>query len=118
MKGKIALLMAFLISSVVLASGCINTGDNAQLPNPAAKYCDEQGLEYEIREAPSGDQYGVCILENETVCDAWAYYEGGCDSCITYCQKQPHIMCTGHWNITGEYPDCNCEWVCEEGGPA
>lgn len=116
MKGKMVLLMIFLISSVVLASGCINT-QKTEIPNPAAKYCDEQGLEYEIREAPSGDQYGVCILENETVCDAWAYYEGGCESCLTYCKKQPHIMCTGHWNITGEYPDCNCEWVCEEGGP-
>lgn len=35
-------------------------------------------------------------------------------SCLTYCQGQTHINCTGHWDTTGEYPDCNCQWVCEE----
>ncbi len=34
-------------------------------------------------------------------------------TCQEYCETQPHIMCVGHWNISGTYPDCNCEWVCE-----
>ncbi len=38
-------------------------------------------------------------------------------TCQDYCQKQPHIMCVGHWNISGEYPDCNCQYLCDEGGP-
>ncbi len=94
-------------------------GEPVQLPNPAASYCENQGGEYDIREdpRPEGGQYGVCILENGTVCDEWEYYQGGCESCLTYCQKQLHIMCTGEWNITGEYPDCNCEWICDESGP-
>jgi hypothetical protein len=37
--------------------------------------------------------------------------------CWEYCNKQPHIMCVGEWNITGVYPDCVCQWLCEEGGP-
>jgi len=35
-------------------------------------------------------------------------------SCEEYCKEQPHILCVGEWNITGEYPNCNCQYVCFE----
>jgi len=91
----------------------ILTEKKSSLPNPAAVFCKEQGNSYEIREDWKGNQYGVCILENGTECDEWAYYRGGCESCLTYCPKQQHIMCVGHWNISGEYPNCTCSWICE-----
>jgi putative hemolysin len=82
--------------------------------NPADAFCEEQGGKIEIRTDPRTEdgQYSVCILSNGTECDAWSYYYGGCDSCIIYCLKQPHVACVGNWNITGEYPNCNCKFVC------
>jgi len=82
--------------------------------NPADMFCEEQGGIIEIRTdpRPENGQYSVCVLPNQTECDAWAYYHGGCDTCVTYCLKQPHIMCVGYWNITGEYPNCYCEVIC------
>ncbi len=82
--------------------------------NPADAFCEEHGGRIEIRTdpRPGNGQYSVCILSNEIECDSWSYYNGGCDSCLTYCLKQPHIACVGNWNITGEYPDCSCKFVC------
>jgi putative hemolysin len=82
--------------------------------NPADMFCEEKGGKVEIRTdpRPENGQYSVCILPNGTECDSWAYYRGGCDNCITYCLKQPHIMCVGDWNITGEYPNCRCGFSC------
>lgn len=34
-------------------------------------------------------------------------------TCEEYCLEQPHIECVGAWNISGEYPDCNCSYVCD-----
>lgn len=34
--------------------------------------------------------------------------------CHEYCQDQPHAMCLGGWEISGEYPDCQCRWECTE----
>ncbi len=34
-------------------------------------------------------------------------------SCEGYCARQPHIQCVGQWEISGEYPGCNCEFICE-----
>jgi len=50
----------------------------AQLPNPAAAYCQEQGHKYEIRTAADGSQSGVCIFADGSECDEWAYYRGEC----------------------------------------
>lgn len=32
--------------------------------------------------------------------------------CEDYCKSQPHVMCVGYWNISGQYPNCNCQFVC------
>jgi putative hemolysin len=50
----------------------------AELPNPAAAYCEEQGHKYEIRTASDGSQSGVCIFADGSECDEWAYYRGEC----------------------------------------
>ena len=82
--------------------------------NPVWDFCKEQGGRIETRLDPTtrDKEYYVCVLPNGTECDAEEYFRGGCDTCITYCLKQPHIMCVGFWNITGEYPDCLCELRC------
>jgi len=37
-------------------------------------------------------------------------------TCEEFCQNLTHEPCTGtgYWNPTGTYPNCNCEYVCEE----
>ncbi len=34
-------------------------------------------------------------------------------NCFDYCAKQPHILCTGSWKISGSYPNCDCKFECE-----
>ncbi len=36
------------------------------------------------------------------------------EDCNSYCATQPQIMCVGHPEISGTYPNCNCNWVCEQ----
>ena len=50
----------------------------ADMPNPAAAYCVEQGFTSEIRTAADGSQFGVCIFPNGSECDEWAYFRGEC----------------------------------------
>jgi putative hemolysin len=52
----------------------------ANLPNPASKYCEEQGNKLEIRSSTNGNQSGVCIFPNGSECDEWAYFRGECAS--------------------------------------
>jgi len=33
-------------------------------------------------------------------------------SCSQYCEQQPHINCTGKWNVSGNYPNCKCDFIC------
>ena len=41
----------------------------ADMPNPAAAACVEQGFVSEIRAAADGSQYGVCIFPDGSECD-------------------------------------------------
>jgi len=50
----------------------------AELPNPASVYCEQNGNKLEIRTAVDGSQYGVCIFPDSSSCDEWAYYRGEC----------------------------------------
>jgi putative hemolysin len=50
----------------------------ANMPNPAAVYCEEQGDTYEIRTAIDGSQAGFCIFPDGSECDGWAYFRNEC----------------------------------------
>jgi len=50
----------------------------ANLPNPASVYCEEQGNKLEIRTAVDGSQSGVCIFPDASECDEWTYYRAEC----------------------------------------
>jgi putative hemolysin len=50
---------------------------SANMPNPASVYCEQQGGRVEIRTNAEG-QYGVCVFEDGSECDEWAYYRGEC----------------------------------------
>lgn len=47
------------------------------LPNPASVHCEEQGGRLEMRRDENGS-YGVCIFDNGSECEEWAYFRGEC----------------------------------------
>jgi putative hemolysin len=52
--------------------------DQADIPNPASVFCEEQGGKVEIRTDSEGGQYGVCVFQDGSECDEWAYYRSEC----------------------------------------
>lgn len=50
----------------------------ANMPNPASLFCEQQGNRLEIRTAADGSQSGACIFPDGSECDEWAYYRGEC----------------------------------------
>ena len=54
------------------------TLDTIDIANPASAYCEEQGFKVDIRTAQDGSQYGVCMFEDDSECEEWAYYHDEC----------------------------------------
>lgn len=50
----------------------------AGLANPASVYCEEQGGRLEMREDVSSGQYGVCLFDDGSECEEWAFFRGEC----------------------------------------
>ncbi len=50
----------------------------ANIPNPASKYCEENGGELEMVTDNEGAQFGLCKFENYS-CEEWAYFRDECD---------------------------------------
>ena len=48
------------------------------IPNPASKFCEDQGHTLEIRTAADGSQTGYCLFTDGTECEEWAFYRGEC----------------------------------------
>jgi putative hemolysin len=60
-------------------SDAVATGiPQANMPNPASVYCEQNGNKLEIRTAADGSQSGVCLFPDGSECDEWAYYRGEC----------------------------------------
>jgi len=36
-------------------------------------------------------------------------------TCEEYCRAQTHQDCSGQWDISGEYPNCLCNFICQGG---
>lgn len=45
-----------------------------EIANPAAVFCIRSGGMHSIRKAADGSEYGVCVLPDGTVIDAWEYF--------------------------------------------
>ena len=50
----------------------------ANIPNPASVYCEQNGNKLEILTADDGNQSGVCVFPDGSTCDEWAYLRGEC----------------------------------------
>ena len=55
-----------------------NTEEPAGLANPASVHCEEQGGTLEMRTDADGGQYGVCLFDDGSECEEWAYFRGEC----------------------------------------
>lgn len=67
---------------IILISACSQKTERPpeqqQLANPASVYCEEQGGTLDIRSDEQGNQNGVCVFDDGTECEEWAYYRGEC----------------------------------------
>jgi putative hemolysin len=104
------------------SNGSIAKCGNTSITNLAAKYCIDKGYPYKIETGPEGGQIGYCyvplVLPSGDIpgythkCEEWAFYRGECPTCRDYCELKPHIACVGYWNISGSFPNCNCQYLC------
>lgn len=67
-------LFAVLVSCSPAESDETDTG----LANPASVHCEEQGGRLEMRRDADGGQYGVCIFDDGSECEEWAYLREEC----------------------------------------
>jgi putative hemolysin len=80
-KTSFTLLMLILI---MLSASCssdqptTSPTPEANLPNPASVYCEENGGKLELRQDASGGVVGKCIFADGSECDEWAYFRGEC----------------------------------------
>jgi putative hemolysin len=75
------LLMALSACTAFQVQTSESTGTDmppANMPNPASVYCKQNGNTLEIRTAADGSQFGVCLFQDGSSCDEWAYYRGEC----------------------------------------
>ena len=82
--------MTLMAMCVVLVVGLLLGGCAAQkraadeeaagLPNPASVYCEEHDGRLEMRTDADGGQYGVCVFEDGSECEEWAFYRGECEA--------------------------------------
>lgn len=71
------LVVIVSLATMVFLASC-GPKEDAGLPNPASVYCEEQGGELEIRTDSTGGQYGVCLFDDGSECEEWAFYRAEC----------------------------------------
>jgi putative hemolysin len=76
------LITLFVISSALLLASCslsrAGPKSNADIPNPASVYCEEHGGTVDLRQDASGGVAGICVFEDGSECDEWAYFRCEC----------------------------------------
>ncbi|MCB8992068.1 MAG: META domain-containing protein [Ardenticatenaceae bacterium] len=93
MNTKITYLLILLVAGLLLI-GCTSSeeptavGDEPTPPvvdeepvglaNPASVHCEEQGGTLEMHSDADGGQYGVCLFDDGSECEEWAYFRGEC----------------------------------------
>jgi len=78
------------------------------IPNPAAAYCKQHGYEYEIRTSDDGNQSGVCVFPDGSICDEWAYFRGEC-SPGAQASSIPAIAVEATIEVSGDGPGGNSD---------
>ena len=81
-RGSFILYAGLLLAGMGLLAACsprqTNPGQAANIANPAAVYCEQQGGKSKIVTAADGSQGGMCVFQDGSTCDEWAYFRGEC----------------------------------------
>jgi len=51
---------------------------DANMPNPASVFCEQNGGRLDLRQDASGGVVGVCVFPDGSECDEWTYFRGEC----------------------------------------
>ena len=71
-------VILFSLVTVLLVAGCNSATPAPSLANPASVHCEEQGGKLEIRTGDDGGEYGMCIFDDGSECEEWAFFRGEC----------------------------------------
>lgn len=71
--------------------------------NPASAYCAQRGGNSQIRTDPAtGSQYGVCVAQDGTTCEEWAFMRGDCSLAMSPSRQDPELAGMGRGGNTLE----------------
>lgn len=87
------LFVAFIMTAVVILASC-GSGQStptpaSQLPNPASVFCEKNGGKLDMRQDASGGVAGICVFQDGSECDEWAYFRGECKPGDSLTSKPP-----------------------------
>ncbi|HOV47271.1 MAG TPA: DUF333 domain-containing protein [Anaerolineae bacterium] len=80
MKQRVAVVGMVLLMALAISACGSKQSESADpgMPNPASVYCEEHGGKVDIRTAEDGSQTGICVFEDHSECEEWAFYHGEC----------------------------------------
>ena len=78
MKLKVVSVPVIIMLILLATVGCAPAAEPAQLANPAAVYCAEQGGQVDIRQDAAGGEVGYCQFDDGSECEEWAFFRGEC----------------------------------------
>ncbi|MEJ2749725.1 MAG: DUF333 domain-containing protein [Anaerolineae bacterium] len=76
LTGALGLIVVMMVLLVLAA--CSPAESESGLANPASVNCEDQGGRLEMRQDKDGGQYGVCIFEDGSECEEWAFFRDEC----------------------------------------
>jgi putative hemolysin len=113
MNAKMKTASIAIIVSLFVLSACATktpqpipataTLDSENITNPASTYCKEQGHKLEIRTTQENNQYGVCMFDDDSECEEWAYYRGECKPGDMDVAPAPTVIPAGIANPASTY---------------
>jgi putative hemolysin len=79
---RTVLFTLFMLIGIVFSASCsprqVSPTPEADMPNPASVYCEQNGGNLELRQDASGGVAGICVFPDGSECDEWAYFRGEC----------------------------------------
>ena len=82
MKKRNVLIILLLVILLLALCGCAvskpKPTEMSQLANPASVNCEQKGGKLELRTAADGGTFGVCVFQDKSECEEWAYFRNEC----------------------------------------
>jgi putative hemolysin len=78
------LLIFVLIMLVKTSNKNTNIANQTSIANPASVYCIEQGGNLDIRADFNGGEKGICVFNDGSECDEWAFFRKECNKSSFY----------------------------------